>query len=96
MMMLNTLIENIVRSSKIDKIVVNGAVASVVQDMPEFKSSSNRGDMKTNNQYLLGNVGSTEIIVDPMIRYHDIRILTEDNSVILDLSLLGYTALDII
>lgn len=48
-------------------IIVNGAVASVVQDMPEFKSSSNRGDVGVNSQYLLGNVGSTKIIVDPMI-----------------------------
>lgn len=93
-MMINKLIENIVKSSKVNKIIVNGAIATVVQDMGEFEALG--GVYSVNGQYILGNVGQTQIVVDPMIRYQDLRILNEDNLTILDLSLLGYTALDII
>lgn len=93
-MTINKLIENIVKSSKVNKIIVNGAIATVVQDMGEFEALGSV--YSVNGQYILGNVGQTQIVVDPMIRYHDLRILNEDNLTILDLSLLGYTALDII
>lgn len=93
-MTINKLIENIVKSSKVNKIIVNGAIATVVQDMGEFEALGSV--YSVNGQYILGNVGQTQIVVDPMMKYHDLRILNEDNLTILDLSLLGYTALDII
>lgn len=93
-MTINKLIENIVKSIKVNKIIVNGAIATVVQDMGEFEALGSVYNV--NGQYILGNVGQTQIVVDPMMKYHDLRILNEDNLTILDLSLLGYTALDII